>query len=553
MRSLVLNALILLLVLTGVVGTEAVQYKFERKEIERMSPQMQDTFAGLQYLLNPYQTRQFLSLDNELQRVQWMELFWRQRDPTPTTRKNEMEVEHNIRVKLARQFYKSKKWPGWDKRGEVFIRYGPPNYRGKIWAEINVRGMDPPGELWYYTRHNMLVSFQNFGLKGEYIYSIDPLGPTTNFSPELTEFLLYDTDESLANRIPQQYLEYYSAPAYTPVPQSAIPGREEAYIMDRPRELEAGIDALMDPDLLDMLPKNVSTVFQRDQIREVANNFEIVLKETPSSYPFNFERKELTFYFAVDQFRAGRKTNRVDISLELPVSIDEEDRSTVDETYHVEVVVWDSQYREISRRETDIVVRADKDVTKWSSLVPTQLMVGLEEGYYRMGLSMRGEKSGRSSSYRTTFACEPFGLNLGISDILFARSIDQANTSSMFTRGPLEVVPHPLRAYSRSFPMPIYFELYNLTLDDRGVSTYTLEYKIIPHTKEKRAFWDRFQKSTPVVSSKFQSSGFSAHETQYLFIHTDNLHKGSYDLLITLTDDFTRQVVFQKGTFSLID
>lgn len=553
MRTAVAGVVFVVFLLPVFPRAEATVHTFGRKEIERMSPALQQTFAGLQYVLNPHQTKQFLTLHSDQQCIEWIERFWKQRDPTPTTPENEMEIEHNIRVKLSRQFYESKKWPGWDKRGEVFIRYGPPNYRGKVWADVNVRGVDPPGELWYYTRHAMLVSFQNFGLEGEYIYSIDPLGPAASFSPELTEFLLYDTNESLSQKIPQQYLEYYSAPAYDPVPASPVPGREEGHMMSRERVLDPGIDALMDPDRINALPRSVAQAFQRDQIREIANNFEIVLQETPSSYPFNFEQEPLPFFFAVDQFKGGTASNRVDVNLEVPVSIDAENREAVDETYHAEVVLWDADYVEIARKERDIVIRASTDVTQWASLVPTQLNVALKRGYYRMGISLRSEKTGRSSSYRTTLECEPFGARLALSDILFARSVNPAESSSIFVRGPLEVVPHPLRAYSRSFPIPIYFEIYNLGLDERGVSSYTLEYKIVPHTKEKKAFWERFEEATPIVSSKFQASGQGTDETQYLFIHTENLVKGAFDLLITLTDDRTQGVVFQKGTFSLVD
>jgi GWxTD domain-containing protein len=357
MRSVVAAVAALLVVLPTGVYPGAKEYKVSREELDRMLPGMRETFAGLQYLLNPYQTRQFLSLPTDDQRGVWIERFWNQRDPSPTAPENEMEVEHNIRVKLAREAYTSKKWPGWDKRGEVFIRYGPPNYRGKVWADISVRGMEPPGELWFYTRHNMLVSFQNFGLEGEFIYSIDPLGPQAKFSPELTEFLLYDTSTALSQQIPQQYLEYYSAPAYAPVPVTIVPGREEAFRMDRPRELDPAIDALMDPDRIDMVPRNVMNIFQRDQIREVANNFEIVLEETPSSYPFNFEQKELPFYFAVDQFRGGPETNRVDISIELPVVIDKEGGSVTNETYHAEMVIWDADYKEIARLAPTLMSR----------------------------------------------------------------------------------------------------------------------------------------------------------------------------------------------------
>ncbi|MDH3215225.1 MAG: GWxTD domain-containing protein [Candidatus Krumholzibacteria bacterium] len=528
------------------------RYKIGKADVERLSPQLQETFAGLQYLLTPYQIRHFMSLDTDEDRVQWIELFWKQSDPTPTSPKNEMKVEHTIRAKLAKQFYKSKKWPGWDKRGEVFIRYGPPDYRGKIWGSVGVNKMQPPGELWYYRRHDMLVSFQNFGLQGEYIYSIDPLGIASKISPEFAEFLIYDTSESLTRKIPQQYLEYYSAPAYSEVPPSAIDGRAEGFRLSKPRELDDDIDAVMDPDRVDMLPNDVASVFHKDKIQKIANNFEIALEETPSAYPFNFEEEKLPFYFAVDQFRGGTATNRIDVSVELPVSI-ESGGMAAQETFQAELVVWDSRYQEVSRQETSIVLRATPEVSKWSSLLPTQIVLSLPRGYYRMGISMRGLGSGRHSSYRTTFTCEPFADDLGISDILFARSIDALEKPSIFARGPLEVVPHPLRAYGRSFPMPIYFELYNLTLDDRGVSSYTLEYKIVPHKREKKSFRERFEKSTPVVASKFQSSGFSRTEPQHIFVHMDNLKKGSYDLLITLTDDVTGQVTFQKGTFSLVD
>jgi hypothetical protein len=233
--------------------------------------------------------------------------------------------------------------------------------------------------------------------------------------------------------------------------------------------------------------------------------------------------------------------------------IDNESESRGDETYHAEAVIYDADYNEIARRETDIVVRADADVTDWSSLIPSQLRVGLPRGYYRMGISVEGQTSERSSSYRTAFSCEPYDVSLSISDILFARSIAKTENPSIFTRGPIEVVPHPVRAYSRSFAMPIYFELYNLTLDDRGVSSYTIDYRIIPHSARKKDFWDRFEGSSTVVSSTFQSSGVSPHETQYLYLNMENLKKGTYDFLITLTDDITQQTVFQRGTFSLVD
>jgi len=44
------------------------------------------------------------------------------------------------------------------------------------------------------------------------------------------------------------------------------------------------------------------------------------VEDTPASYPFNFNRKELPFFFGVDRFRGGEGTNRVDVQIEVPVN-----------------------------------------------------------------------------------------------------------------------------------------------------------------------------------------------------------------------------------------
>jgi GWxTD domain-containing protein len=527
-------------------------YKIKKADVEKLSEEMQHIFAGLHYQLNAHQTRQFLSLPDDVQRAVWIDRFWRLNDPTPTTPENELMIEHNIRVNLVRQSFPSKKWPGWDKRGEVFIRYGPPDYRGKIWGEVTVKKMYPPGELWYYLRHDMLVGFEEFGLNGEYIYAIEGLGIWENMSPDLMEFLLYDTSEGLAQKIPQDYLEFYAAPTPVVIRNRANPYAEDEARLSLPREQQEAIDAIMDPDLPAAIPKNVSDVFHKDQIREIANNFEIVLEETPATYPYNFNRKELPFYFGVDQFRGGDNSNRVEVQIEVPVVV-EGGRASFEETFHAEVVVWNSRFEEAARQSRDIVLRKSADVAGFSNLLPTQMVFTLGKGHYRMAVSVRGEKSGAESSFRTSFSCEPFGPDVALSDILFARKIAQTQEVSIFSRGAIEVIPHPVRAYSRKYPLPLYFEIYNLMLDRQGLSSYTVEYKIIPHTRKKEHFWQRFEEADPVVSSEFQSSGYGASETQYIHVGTENLGLGSYDILVTITDDITQSVTFQKGTFSIVE
>jgi GWxTD domain-containing protein len=528
------------------------RHKVEQRDVQKLPPGMREAFAGLHYLLNAHQVRQFMSLPDDGARREWIELFWRLNDPTPTTPENEMRTEHLVRVGLAREYFPSGTWPGWDRRGEVFVRYGPPDFRGKIYGEVTVRRFYPPGELWYYRRHDMLVSFQQSGREGEYIYSIDPLGTAEKMSPDLAEYLLYDTNEGLAKKIPQDLLEFYTAPERDEIYRTlGEPQRETSYLMSKPRELPENIDALMDPNLPYTLPKDISAAFHKDKIKTVANNFEIVIEDTPSSYPFNFNREELPFFFGVDRFRGGEETNRVELQVEVPVNL--EAGGSLEETFQVRAVLWDSGFDEVARASRDIVLRAAPRDAQWANLLPTQMTFSVDRGYYRLAVSVRGEASGRESSYTTSFSTERFGPELALSDILFARSIAQAEEPSIFTRGPLEVIPHAYRVYSRSFALPLYFEIYNLALDERGVASFRIQYKIIPQSPRKKSLRERFSQTPPVAASEFESSGYDRHEPQYIFVRTDNLPKGPYEVLITVTDAISKETAYRKGTFSIVD
>ncbi len=539
------------------------EYKITKSDLEMLSPPIRNELSGLIYFLNGHQIRQFLALANDSLRAEWLEFYWKSQDPTPVTPYNEKRIEHTVRVRLAGQFFKIDKWPGWDKRGEVFIRYGPPSYRGKIWGEVTVRRMHPPGELWYYKQHNMLVSFQNYGLKGEYIYSINPLGSAQDASPELLEYLLYDTDQSITTKIPQNMLEFYGTWQRDEDIERALANREpladpippiyDTENRPRTRLLPESIDDIMDVDYKSSVPKDVSMIFKRDEVEEIANNFEKVLEETPASYPFNFTNKPLPFYFSVDQFKGGDGINRIDVNIEVPVQSGEDDSLAQSRSFTASVVVWDARYNEILRRQHEFTLKTDKNSGEWAKLIPTQLVFSLQEGYYRMGVAVESSTSGASTTYKTAITTERFGAGQAISDILFASRIANLSENSMWARGSLHVVPHPLRVYKKAFPIPIYFETYNLALDERGTTSYTVEYKVIPHSREKKNFWERFEETRPVVSSSYDASGYGMDEPHYFRLGTENLWKGSFDILITVYDKISLATTYRKATFSIID
>ncbi|MFH1754413.1 MAG: hypothetical protein ABIA59_01810, partial [Candidatus Latescibacterota bacterium] len=379
----------------------------------------------------------------------------------------------------------------------------------------------------------------------------------------LIEFLLYDTEQSVTTKIPQNMLEFYSTWKRDEDLERSLRNREPLAdpiepiydVENRPRirNMPESIDDIMNVDFKSSLPKDVSMIFLSDQVEKIANNYEKVLEETPASYPFNFTNKPLPFYFSVDQFRGGDGINRIDVNIEVPVQSTADESIIDNQTFTATVVVWDAHYNEVARDARHLTLKTVKDSGEWAKLIPTQLIFSLEEGYYRMGVAVESDAGGASTTYNTVVSTENFSDGQSISDVLFASRIAELTDNSIWARGSLVVVPHPLRVYKKGFSIPIYFEAYHLGLDSRGTSAYTVEYKVIPHSKNKKRFWERFNEVSPVVSSSYDASGYNQHENLYFRIGSENLQKGSYDILITVQDKINQATAYRKATFSIID
>ena len=80
------------------------------------------------YIISEGERTAFLRLTTDQQREQFIEQFWRDRDPTPGTAANEFKVEHYRRISYANERFGAGQPTGWKTlRGRIYIIYGPPD------------------------------------------------------------------------------------------------------------------------------------------------------------------------------------------------------------------------------------------------------------------------------------------------------------------------------------------------------------------------------------------------------------------------------------------
>jgi GWxTD domain-containing protein len=146
------------------------------------------------YIITARERAVFLQLRTDKERDIFVEAFWKQRDPSPGTPKNEFEEEHNRRLNHANSFYgRSTPLPGWrTDRGRIYIILGPPR---NIEQYDAVNGVYPT-EIWFYlgdpdlglpTAFNVIFFKRDGG--GDYVlYSPTEHGPRSLIASSMGGF-----------------------------------------------------------------------------------------------------------------------------------------------------------------------------------------------------------------------------------------------------------------------------------------------------------------------------------------------------------------------------
>jgi GWxTD domain-containing protein len=507
--------------------------------LKKLAPEERYSYFAAQYFMNKYQRKAYLSLPTAERRAEWFERFWIGIDPTPATPENERKQEHEKRAALARKLFGMSKAPGWDRRGETLIRYGLPGNRTQTWGTVSFSGLSAPGEIWYYESLDMLVQFRNVNLKGEYIFYNDPVGRSSRRELErnqnVSALMKYGV---LTEMFPTQFMS---------------PDEVKDLVDFNPDEIDytASVDTRM-YTLQDRIAK-----IEAEKVFEAINNFFAALDERPAIYSFELNQKLLPLYFDVASFRGGERTLRAEISFEVPTSelqfVRKEGAVAADVEFRI--VVRDVDMKEIASAVDTIqpTVTGDWLADKGprpASLVPAQIVLALEPGYYRIGIEARDRTSRRRAAYLTNVELAPYTASPAVSDIQFASSIRETEANQDFVKGNLQVVPHPSHAYRKPNPLWMYFEIYGLDTDPEGLGYYRVEYRIVPLEKRRRG--PVLEETSAAITSSFETSGYGAMQPQRLSVATENLWEGRFRFIVTVTDRRSFRTATKWEDFSIL-
>ncbi len=516
----------------------AEEYIMEEDLVERLSPAERRDYNSLQYLMNRYQVRQYLMLSTHEARGEWIERFWIEMDPTPTTDVNERRLEHERRVLEARTLFPKEGDPGWDGRGEIWIRFGPPDHREKTFGHIDFWNERMPGEVWYYYAYGMLVSFEDIRLSGEYYYTLEPFAVSARQQLQLVENRMRGA--SSAPQLP------FILPQHLDPNQDSNIGYANPYAIDK---YVAGYDVAMHH--MQTLSTDVGDEHYRSE--KAANRLYRYLEEKPFVHTVELGGYHMPVYCDVAAFRGGPGRLRTEVSFEIPAS---EILNTINERIEADVelrvLVRDRRSKKVAfgidRIRSTTPAGSESGIPLY---VPGQVILTLCPGHYRLGLEAIDINTGRCGAYRMNINLRNLDGGLALSDIQFASGIRLTEDNIKFVKGNVQVVPHPLHTYPVREPLFFYFEIYGLDTDENDLAFYTIEYTIVPLTKQRWGFVLR--DVSTVLMSRFETTGLGSTQVQHVEIATDELWEGPHRLEVKVTDRRTMSVAETRGNFHITE
>lgn len=472
------------------------------------------------------------------EKIAFLQTFWRRRDLTPATVRNERLIEHYQRLKVAREKYFAMLAPGYDDRGMIYVRFGPPdNY------VISAGDIDAVGsESWVYHRGKDIVF--DFADRGFQFVLVDNLARAVKgFRPTAQISTLA---RLLAERAIISYR--YTGPFVR--------------LLDMGVSLQPGVyePRLRDPNDPTRTIDDITALAIVDRIM---TEFTLNVKTDQSALP------------------AATTSMNVTPSHALPheVLIARFEDTPNQQLVEAFFALRQSDLRQVSENPNPILIRSSalKDTAFSSIFIKTDTLHLTPEDFDENGLYLVNEEMSilpgtyyyaidldnfaanqrGLSDYKIDIGVFPAG-SLHLSSLLFATKIIERPPAALgapLERHGLAIFPYPFMSLQKSDPWFTYFEIYDLRRDAEGATNFTIDYEVRSTGKKG---WSKFFAALNPFGGKSSSislrdsrTGTNTTEPCYLGLDFSQLKAGKYVLTVRVTDNVANLAKDSRLEFEL--
>lgn len=442
-------------------------------------------------------------------KVNWERKFWKMLDPSPNTEFNEFYAEFLKRFSYASRYYSNVIAPLFlDDRGKYHIKFGEPDEK-VISSGIGKAYLD--NETWAYYNFNLFIDFVDqlgFGFR-EVNNLMDAVTSAPSNLKTMVAADLYVEREPLH----QKYLSF----------RDIIEGR-------------AGIS----PD---------AKFYQvtKDLASEKRLAFEAA---PPSRFDFDYEKEQLDAHIASAIFRGEDNLSRVELYYSFPLKqlkFQPGSQSPLESLVEKKLTLFNRDLDKIFQKDETLKLLARDANEIEKRIYLNQHTEQLPAGLYNLALQLESEPGKRLAILRAQLNVRDFsGDSLMLSDIQFSPQIREGVPEQRNLKpNNILIVPYLGNTNRKSSPVYVYFEIYNLKLNNQGKTRFQVAYEVqsvAADATSPLASAIQFithligNKSERQVGASFESEGEAEFQQIYLMIDFSKFSSGPCSLTISITD-----------------
>lgn len=504
-------------------------------KVRNVKPELKEAYKkwldnDVAYIITPEERKAFKALATDEERENFIENFWRRRDPNPDTEENEYREEYYERIAYANEHYASG-IPGWKTdRGRTYIAWGKPDGveshpSGGSYDRPSYEGGGStstyPFETWFY-RH-----LEGIG-DGIEIEFVDPTG-TGEYR------IARNADEKDALRM---------------VPGAGLTAAEQLGLSDK-------------ADRITGVGGAAQQSYQREQDSPFRRMEIITGLQKPPSVKFSdlqgiaggdsgvLDNNPLNFDLRIDFFR--QSDDRVITAFTVQTGNKELTFEPVGGLEQATMNIF-GRITAVSGKRSGIFedsVSATATTNELSEMKDKksvyQKAMALTPGTYKVDVVVRDVKSGNKGIVNMGFVVPKYDdKKLSTSSLVLAAKLRQTtdrDIGSQFVIGSTKVIPNLSGVYQRGQEVGIYLQVYNAGIDQTTLRpAVDVDYILSKDGKEvfkQREDWNGLSDSGQRL-------------TLARLLPTTNIPTGDYEIKILVKDRVGQgQAVETKGKFTV--
>ncbi|NUM82094.1 GWxTD domain-containing protein [bacterium] len=497
----------------------------DSKAIERL-------FIDVQDIASKTELAQWENLKSNEEKLQFIRTFWKKRDPNPIDPVNQRLIEHYRRLDFARQSYGRPLKPWYDDRGLIYVRLGKPDrvYFGKPRQDIK------ENESWLYDniKTGLYFDFVDVGSGYQLRSLIDAADKSASMEEIIGVFderaTLHPYYQQMAQKIRTQAdVQRIRAENDLNNIQTGKGGANLVEAFERFEKSQIGTQFLG------------NNTYQQDYIGNE------VFAQQNQHFVFDFGAPHLPMNVNFASFKGQSKNSRMEFYFIVPFEKlnfipDKNQLEKYTSNLKLNLKIYDTKYNEITSTEREVTVNSNATELK-THFYLDQIEQELVPGKYVMAVEIRNNEKDRVGIYQFVVSVRDYTADtLTVSDIELAQYVDNTLVKDKFVKPQttLKVVPNPAAGILKDKPLTVYYEIYNLTVNNEGKSSYQVSYSIKMLDTDQSflssiagIFSSNKDASTSSVTVK---EGKSTSEKEYIGFDISELPKGVARLEIKVKD-----------------